>query len=431
VFNCYGYGIYLHGTSNVTLTNNTVFGNNESQLALLHNGGSCPMRNNLVQNNALISRTASQLVAKYESNANDLSNYGTFDKNVYARPNSDANKILTVVNNTTGALLQLWQWQSQYTKDVTSVNSPATYIKSGNSAEYIKFYCNTSAGSISVPLDGSYVDGWNKPYSGQATLPPFSSLVLFRANDGTTNPVYLSDLSWIGMSNGYGPVERDRSNGNTGDNDGTTLKLNGVTYTKGLGCHANSDIMYNLAGRYRTFLTDIGIDDEVGNTSCGSVIFRVYADNTLIYDSGVMIPTSPTKSLSLDVRGKHILRLMVLTNGDGCGDHGDWAGARLVATGGARIGAQELPEQVETDLVQVYPVPAKDEIWLRYQAEQPGDAHVELLDMSGRAVLRTKHQSVVGENVVRVPVGDVERGTYVLMLQQGVQRVTKRVLLTE
>ncbi|RZK30089.1 MAG: right-handed parallel beta-helix repeat-containing protein, partial [Hymenobacter sp.] len=47
VFNCYGYGIYLHGTSNVTLTNNTSFGNNESQLALMHNGGSCPMRNNV------------------------------------------------------------------------------------------------------------------------------------------------------------------------------------------------------------------------------------------------------------------------------------------------------------------------------------------------------------------------------------------------
>ncbi|QJD78194.1 NPCBM/NEW2 domain-containing protein [Spirosoma rhododendri] len=431
VFNCYGYGIYLHGTSNITLTNNTSFGNNETQLALMHNGGSCPMRNNIVQNNALVSRTASQLVAKYESNANDLLSYGTFDKNVYARPANDAGKILTVVNNTTGALLQLWQWQSQYTKDGSSLNSPAAYIKSGNSAEYIKFYCNTSAGTISVPLDGNYIDGWNKAYTGQATLPPFSSLILFRANDGTTNPVYLSDLNWIGMSNGYGPAERDRSNGNTGDNDGTTLRLNGVTYEKGLGCHANSDIMYNLAGRYRTFLTDIGIDDEVGNTSCGSVIFRVYADNALIYDSGAMGPTSPTKSLSLDVRGKQILRLMVLNNGDGCGDHGDWAGARLVASGSPRIGAEVLSESREPAAVSIYPVPAKDEIWLRYQAEVNGEAVVELLDMQARPVLKKTHQAVVGENVVRVPVSDVQRGSYLLMLQQGVLRVTKRVLLTD
>ncbi|RYF09257.1 MAG: T9SS type A sorting domain-containing protein, partial [Oxalobacteraceae bacterium] len=316
-------------------------------------------------------------------------------------------------------------------KDIASLNSPATYIKSGNSAEYIKFCCNTSAGTISVPLDGNYVDGWNKAYSGQATLPPFSSLVLFRANDGTTNPVYLSDLSWIGMSNGYGPVERDRSNGNTGDTDGTTLRLNGVTYAKGLGCHANSDILYNLGGRYRTFLADIGIDDEVGDSGCGSVIFRVYADNTLIYDSGVMLPVSPTKSLSLDVRGKQILRLMVLTNGDGCGDHGDWAGARLVASGGARVGAEIVEQRAEPDQVQVYPVPAKDEIWLRYQAEQPGDAVVELVDAGARCALKTIHQAVAGDNTVRIPVGDVKRGVYILTLQQGTQRITRRVLLTD
>ncbi len=263
------------------------------------------------------------------------------------------------------------------------------------------------------------------------TLAPFTSLVLFKANDGTTNPVYLSDLSWVSATNGYGPVELDMSNGNAAAGDGRTMKLNGKTYAKGLGCHANSEIVYNLAGRYNTFLTDIGVDDEMGDRDCGSVIFRVYGDNTLLYESNLMLPTSPTKSLNLDVRGKQTLRLVVASNGDACGDHGDWADARLVLTGSARIGAEVLPERTEIDPVQVYPVPAKDEIWLRYQAEQAGDAQVELLDMSGRPVLTTTHQATVGENIVRVPVSDVQRGSYLLLLQQGPQRVTKRVLLTE
>ncbi|WP_288429368.1 NPCBM/NEW2 domain-containing protein [uncultured Spirosoma sp.] len=431
VFNCYGYGFYLHGTSTIQMTGNTAFNNNESQLAMLHTGGACPMRNNTVQNNTFVSRTASQLVAKFESNANDLSSYGTIDRNVYARPASDGGKILAVYNSTTGALLPLAQWQSQFGKDAASLNSPATYIKSGNVADYIRFYHNPSANPSTMSLDGNYVDGWNKAYAGKVTLAPLTSLVLFKANDGTTNPVYLSDLNWVSVTNGYGPVELDMSNGNAAAGDGRTMKLNGTTYAKGLGCHANSEIVYNLAGRYKTFLTDIGVDDEMGDRDCGSVIFRVYADNALVYESTLMLPTSPTKSLNLDVRGKQTLRLVVASNGDACGDHGDWAGARLVPAGSARIGAAVLAERIDSDPVQVYPVPAKDEIWLRYQAEQPGEAQVDLLDMSGRSVLTMTHQATAGENVVRVPVGSVQRGSYLLLLQQGLQRITKRVLLAE
>src|SRR5207237_118983 len=46
---------------------------------------------------------------------------------------------------------------------------------------------------------------------------------------------YLSDLTWTSMTNGWGPVERDHSNGETGATDGGPLVLNGVTYAKGLG----------------------------------------------------------------------------------------------------------------------------------------------------------------------------------------------------
>src|SRR5207247_1662349 len=46
---------------------------------------------------------------------------------------------------------------------------------------------------------------------------------------------YLSDLTWTSMTNGWGPVERDQSNGESGTGDGSTLTLNGTTYAKGLG----------------------------------------------------------------------------------------------------------------------------------------------------------------------------------------------------
>ncbi|MGN6628154.1 MAG: NPCBM/NEW2 domain-containing protein [Tepidisphaeraceae bacterium] len=153
-------------------------------------------------------------------------------------------------------------------------------------------------------------------------------------NEATTTtdslpPVtYLSDLNWLSMTNGWGSAERDQSNGGQATGDGNTLTLNGATYAKGLGVHASSEIVYNLNGVYRGFLSDIGVDDEV--TSGASVKFQVYADGVLVYDSGVMTASSATKAVALDVTGVNQLRLVVTDAGDGnTSDHADWANARL------------------------------------------------------------------------------------------------------
>ncbi len=68
---------------------------------------------------------------------------------------------------------------------------------------------------------------------------------------GTTN--YLSDLEWSSMSNGWGPAEKDRSNGDQAAGDGGPITLNGVTYEKGLGTHANAEVRYNLGGVCQPF----------------------------------------------------------------------------------------------------------------------------------------------------------------------------------
>ncbi|MBS1811906.1 MAG: PQQ-dependent sugar dehydrogenase [Acidobacteria bacterium] len=149
------------------------------------------------------------------------------------------------------------------------------------------------------------------------------------ASSNTSTMTYLSDLNWASATNGWGPVEKDRSNGEQGATDGRTIALNGVTYQKGLGVHANSDVRFALNGAYKTFAADVGVDDEVG--SYGSVVFQVYADGTLLYDSGTMLGSSATKQLSVDVTGRNELRLFVSTAGDNDWyDHADWANARLL-----------------------------------------------------------------------------------------------------
>ncbi len=142
----------------------------------------------------------------------------------------------------------------------------------------------------------------------------------------------VSNLAWTSMTNGSGPVERDRSNGGVLAGDGGVITLNGRTYTKGLGTAAASTVRYALNGACSTFQSDIGVDDEVG--AKGSVIFQVVADGVKLFDSGVMTGSTATKTVSVNVAGKRELALIVVSSAGRKADHADWADARVTCTGG-------------------------------------------------------------------------------------------------
>ncbi|TCP22341.1 endo-alpha-N-acetylgalactosaminidase [Scopulibacillus darangshiensis] len=146
-----------------------------------------------------------------------------------------------------------------------------------------------------------------------------------------TKDSWLSDLAWINASNGWGPVEKDMSNGGNGKNDGQALTLNGATFQKGLGAHAASDIEYFLGGNCSSFAAKVGVDDEMTDNSAASVDFQVWGDGKKLYDSGMMTAVSKTKSVDVDVKGVDKLKLIVTDGGNGNGsDHADWANARII-----------------------------------------------------------------------------------------------------
>jgi glucose/arabinose dehydrogenase len=164
-----------------------------------------------------------------------------------------------------------------------------------------------------VDFDGGMVR--RVQYTGSLSPPPASSS-------------YVSDLAWTSMTNGWGPVEKDKSNGGSAAGDGRTITLNGTTYAKGLGAHAASEVRYNLGGNCARFTADVGVDDEVGTN--GSVVFQVFADAVKLYDSGLMTGATATKTINVDVTGKNELRLVVTDGGNGISyDHADWAAGRV------------------------------------------------------------------------------------------------------
>src|SRR5207253_1839735 len=108
----------------------------------------------------------------------------------------------------------------------------------------------------------------------------------------STAPVYISDLPWVSATTDWGTIQLDASI------KGNPLSLRGATYAKGIGTHAVSNIVYNLAGQYTNFVTDIGVDDEVNGL--GNIIFRVIGDGKTLYDSGNLTGGSPVVHINVD-----------------------------------------------------------------------------------------------------------------------------------
>ncbi|HYU85334.1 MAG TPA: alpha-N-acetylglucosaminidase TIM-barrel domain-containing protein [Kribbellaceae bacterium] len=139
---------------------------------------------------------------------------------------------------------------------------------------------------------------------------------------GTTQ---LSDLEFLAESNGVGPVERDHEVGGPAEGDGGPLRIAGVSYAKGLGTNSPADVQFYLAGRCSRFTATVGIDDTMWKPDAyPTVVFRVYADDKLVYDSGLVDEGGVARTVSADVSGAQVLRLVVEQVEHNWWDRADW-----------------------------------------------------------------------------------------------------------
>ena len=134
--------------------------------------------------------------------------------------------------------------------------------------------------------------------------------------------VRLDDLPTWSEQQGWGKLARGTSVENH------RIRIGGVPYTAGLGTHSHSNLMYALGGCYKRFEAKVGVDDE---TPGGSVQFRVFTDDKLAFDSGVMHNGDRAKEVNIPLGSAVCIRLEVTDGGDGSqNDHADWADARLI-----------------------------------------------------------------------------------------------------
>lgn len=132
----------------------------------------------------------------------------------------------------------------------------------------------------------------------------------------------------VSVSQGWGELGLNTSV--TAGQKSLKLRIKDTEYARGLGHHANGEIVVDLGGQFQTFQAEIGIQWQDGDNAA-SVVFQVYVDNKKAFDSGVMHHHDAPRPVAVSVAGAKELRLVANDAGDGISfDCANWADARLI-----------------------------------------------------------------------------------------------------
>jgi hypothetical protein len=201
----------------------------------------------------------------------------------------------------------------------------APVIPAGSSAD---FTWQVTAPDTRLPSASAITTTVTYVQNGRSATNSDERIVGYRPPPPPAGTNAVSDLPFRSATNGWGPVERDQSNGEQQAGDGHPITIDGITFAKGLGTNSVSDVQLYLGGTCSRFTAQIGVDDETNGG--GTVTFSVRADGKDLVTTATIKGHEPATPIDVSVTGAQVLDLVVGDAGDGNGlDHGDWASPTL------------------------------------------------------------------------------------------------------
>lgn len=143
---------------------------------------------------------------------------------------------------------------------------------------------------------------------------------------------YLSDLEWTSAQSAYTTVKKDTAA--YGGQQSLNSENGVLTFEKGLGSDTPAEIIYHLNGAYERFESYVGINSAAAKNG-GEIIFKVYGDGALLYESPVMMRDDNCEFVQVDIIGVDELKLEVIVNPDSTAyeapynAHANWADAKV------------------------------------------------------------------------------------------------------
>jgi len=234
--------------------------------------------------------------------------------------------------------VRLWQsreGQELWAKPLAAPGERAVVLfnRAGRAADVTVMWSELGLAGGSYPVRDlwTHADLGAFPNAYTATVPSHGvAMIKVTGTEALPPPgqPWVSDIPWKYAANGWGPVEKDASNGEEAAGDGRTIVVQERSFDKGLGVHAPSLLIVHLGGRCSAFTAHAGVDDEVENDA--TLVFQVWADGDLLFASDVMRANMPGVDIDVSLAGRRELRLVVDAAGDTQDhDHADWASARL------------------------------------------------------------------------------------------------------
>lgn len=141
---------------------------------------------------------------------------------------------------------------------------------------------------------------------------------------------FLSDLQWDTSSTvGYGSIQKDRSS-----SGGAISIINDagkeVVFERGIGTHADTNILFNLpAGTYIGLSGAVGVDAAQRTSQYPHIVFKIQTDGQDAFTSSTMYASTPYEEFSVDLRNVSALRLIATQTSNNYSAHADFANCRL------------------------------------------------------------------------------------------------------
>ena len=151
-----------------------------------------------------------------------------------------------------------------------------------------------------------------------------SIFFLFACSSPSLQDVYLNDLDINTFMTGWGEVHVNQSV------TGKPLSIGGHVFEKGVGVHAYSEGYIRLDGSKGRFTAYVGVDDNAGANSPASVVFYVFTNKGIAFNSGLMQAGDAAKCVDVNLQGVTDMYLVVESTSDGnANDHANWAEAKF------------------------------------------------------------------------------------------------------
>jgi alpha-galactosidase len=153
---------------------------------------------------------------------------------------------------------------------------------------------------------------------------------------------------------------------------GAPLRVAGVQYTQGLGVQGTSQCRYFIGPGSGVFSAMVGLDDATVSTNA-RVVFRVFGDGELLFESEPMAKGSPAREMRVDLSGRAVLKLETARVGDPTGEClADWVAAEVAVSPSAPATPSHLEANSLSNVsLSWHPVPGA-EAYLVQRAFDPG-----------------------------------------------------------